>query len=187
MFKRGGKKIKGDIQIGENVYPIKWWGVEAHRVEHGVDFVVDPEMPDPDLYTWTENDDGSLNVIARPQPEIDARRAEKIAACYVTIDTEAEAARRRYCPFELQHKEYERTYDAAVAWLADQTQPAPQCVLADVAGTVTALQSAQTIKARGDAMHLALDTIRSTRKAGKLAVAAGTKTSDQVVAELKVL
>lgn len=121
------------------------------------------------------------------QAEIAARAAGKLAEDHMAIDAAAEDTRKKYCLFDLQHKEYERTYAAATAWLADQAQQVPQCVLDDVVGNMTAAQAAQAIQARGDTMYAALDAIRSMRKAGKLAVSAGTKTLDQVVAELRAL
>lgn len=111
-----------------------------------------------------------------------------IALAQNAIDAAAEAVRKKYCPYDLQHKEYEASYADACAWLGNQAAAVPQTVTDGInASYPTALASATLIKATGDAYLGILAVIRTTRLQGKYAVLAGTKTTEQVLAELGAL
>lgn len=77
MYIYNGLKINDAIIIGGVRYPLNWWDqqTDADLLALGVSKVADPVYPNPKLYTWTENPDGTLTITARTQGEIDATYA----------------------------------------------------------------------------------------------------------------
>ena len=75
MYIYNGLKIKDTILINNVQYPLNWWGQhsDADNLLLGVTQVPDPTTPDPNLYTWTENLDGSLNIVAKTSTELAAQ------------------------------------------------------------------------------------------------------------------
>lgn len=70
MFLLNGKKINigAMIEFEDARYPNLY--KEADRIKVGVVEVPDPVYPDPDLYYWTENLDGSLNITDKSPEQI---------------------------------------------------------------------------------------------------------------------
>jgi len=70
MFLLNGKKISIDSQV--TVDGTTWPNLRDPyiRMALGVIEVPDPEYPDPELYYWTENEDGSLVITPKPEEQI---------------------------------------------------------------------------------------------------------------------
>ena len=63
----------------------------AIRAQLGVVEVPDPVYPDPDLYYWTENEDGSLNITAKsPEQVLEIKKAKFLAAVQSHLDAKAQ-------------------------------------------------------------------------------------------------
>lgn len=71
IYRLNGKKIELNAQhtIDGVTYP----NLRDNWQSLGVEEVQVEDYPEPQLYTWTENADGTLNVTAIPQEEIDRR------------------------------------------------------------------------------------------------------------------
>jgi hypothetical protein len=92
-----GKKIKGTILINNVNYPLEFFYYLSKNDPNklsdlGVAYVVDPILPDPELFTYTENDDGSLNIVARSQQDILNNKKNKLEnAVQNLLDTTAQS------------------------------------------------------------------------------------------------
>jgi hypothetical protein len=60
-------------------YPPNWFLDPAERERVGIIEVPDPIYPDPELFTYTENPDGSLTITERTPEDIAAQQANKVA------------------------------------------------------------------------------------------------------------
>ena len=65
--------------LGDVQYPKGWFLNAIHRDAVGVVEVPDPVLPDPELYTYVENADGSLTVTERTAEDIAERQANALA------------------------------------------------------------------------------------------------------------
>lgn len=137
--------------------------------------------------------DGAQWIEGATQQELDDHAAQELAdakeAGRVSIDSHAGATRDRFVsPGELIDQEYKRAHELATAWLADTSQPVPQCVQSWADAKVwTAQQAAEDIRDTGDLWFLLLDSIRDTRLLRKAEVdqAATVAEVDQIVADAK--
>lgn len=59
-------------------YPANWFADADARAEIGMIEAPDPIYPDDELFTYTENQDGSLTITERTPEDIAARQAAKI-------------------------------------------------------------------------------------------------------------
>lgn len=88
MYLHAGVKIRGTITINGIQYPLNWWDAHSSLENSvlGVTKVADPVTPDPMYYTWTENPDGSLTIVARDPALIAADQAAIAAATQDNTD-----------------------------------------------------------------------------------------------------
>lgn len=80
MFLRNGKKFSIDVAvtIGDVSFPVGYFRDPEARAAHGITEVPDPVWPTPaDEYFVTENEDGTLNAVRKPQEMIDEQNAAK--------------------------------------------------------------------------------------------------------------
>lgn len=80
MFLRNGKKFSIDVAvtIGDVSFPVGYFRDPEARAAHGITEVPDPVWPTPaDEYFVTENEDGTLNAVRKPQGIIDAQNVIK--------------------------------------------------------------------------------------------------------------
>lgn len=77
MFILNGLKfdINGQHVIGDVQYPRGWFLDADNRAALGIVEVPDPVKPDPELFTYVENPDGSLTATPRAAAEIAQRQA----------------------------------------------------------------------------------------------------------------
>lgn len=81
MYLLNGKKIKMHLAFtgpDGTFYPPYWFNDAEKRNLAGVIEVPDPVYPDPELYTFVENEDGSLTITERTPEDIAAIKASKI-------------------------------------------------------------------------------------------------------------
>lgn len=112
-----------------------------------------------------------------------------LAGMRATVDQHAEAARGRYVSHPLMAAEYEQAERDATAFKAAGyagAVPGSVSVWATAKGW-TARQAADDILAAAAMLRAKLLQIRAVRLAGKEAIAGGTKTLVQVLAELAAL
>lgn len=80
MFLYQGNKIHDVVRIRDVNYSLPW--IEQVSLEQltalGISQVSDPIYPDPNIYTWTENADGSLNIVALTADQLAAKKAANI-------------------------------------------------------------------------------------------------------------
>lgn len=74
--------------IGDVQYPRGWFSDADNRAAAGVVEVPDPVYPDDNLFTTSENSDGSLTVTARTVEEIAQRQANTLKQVEASIKAE---------------------------------------------------------------------------------------------------
>jgi len=81
MYLRNGLKLGQTTLINNAYYDITWFdhATPDQLTELGVSYVPDPVYPDPSLYTWTENIDGSLTITPLPSDIIAANKSASTA------------------------------------------------------------------------------------------------------------
>lgn len=69
MYLRNGLKLGYSTVINDITYTINWLDNTDPEtlVSLGITKVADPQRPDPVFYTYTENPDGSLNIVSKSQ------------------------------------------------------------------------------------------------------------------------
>lgn len=77
MYLHNGLKFDINISrtLGDVQYPRGWFLDADNRAALGIVEVPDPVWPDPDLYTASQNPDGSLTITARTAEDLAARAA----------------------------------------------------------------------------------------------------------------
>ncbi|MFI4962818.1 MAG: hypothetical protein ACHP6H_03060 [Legionellales bacterium] len=77
MYLRNGIKLGQTTIINDVVYDITWFGgaSAAQLKALEVTYVTDPVYPDPNLYTYTTNVDGSLDITPIPPETVAATKA----------------------------------------------------------------------------------------------------------------
>lgn len=80
MFVLNGVKINIDTEltIDGTQFPRGYFYDKAARDSWGITEVADPELPNPEFYTWYPNSDGTLVISPRP---VDSIKAALIAKC----------------------------------------------------------------------------------------------------------
>ena len=78
MFQYQGKKINIDQQltVGDTTYPSL--RDPAVREMLGITEVPDPIYPDPDLFYWSQNEDGTLNITPKSDEQIAQQTQSKL-------------------------------------------------------------------------------------------------------------
>lgn len=186
MFILNGKKINVDAAMtlsdpvtGEGTqYPAGWFHDAGARASAGITEVADPIRPDDRFNLITENDDGSLTILAKP---IDAL----MKGVYKTQIDQACGAKRAVVvsPGEYIAEEYRLAYDDAMAYKAAGyagTVPSGVQSWATASGMAANAAADDIIATRTTYMAL-LDAIRAIRLTGKAAVDAAT-TPDAILA-----
>lgn len=88
IYRLNGKKfdIATEHKIGNVNYPRGWFLDADNRAAMGIEEIADPALPDSTTYTWTENDDGSLNVTLKALGDVKADQVAQLsAACQSAI------------------------------------------------------------------------------------------------------
>lgn len=90
MYLHNNLKFDINIQhtLGDVQYPRGWFLDADNRAAAGVVEVPDPVYPDPELFTYVENPDGSLMVTPRSAEEIAARKANDLEQAETRIKAE---------------------------------------------------------------------------------------------------
>lgn len=185
MYLLNGKKIDinaartlPDPDTGdETQYPAGWFRDPAARLAHGITEVPDSVRPDERFNSITENDDGTVTVIAKDltplksgyKDQIDQACGGKRAAAVSQGDYISE--------------EYRRAYEDALTYkAAGYTGTVPLSVKSwkDVSG-MTNKAAADDIIATRDSYMALLDAVRTIRLSGKAAVDAAA-TPDAILA-----
>lgn len=90
--------LKFDINIARTLgavqYPRGWFLDADNRAAQGIIEVPDPVKPDPELFTYVENPDGSLTSTPRTSEDIAARQAAAALALQAQIEADALNAER---------------------------------------------------------------------------------------------
>lgn len=78
MYVRNGKRISQDavITVDDTPYTHATWGKDL--ASFGVSEVPDPVYPDPELFYWTENEDGTLAIAPKAEEQIAQARQTKL-------------------------------------------------------------------------------------------------------------
>lgn len=81
MFTHNGLKIVAPIEINNIIYSLEWLAQASPEqlIELNITDKPDPITPDPALYSWTENDDGSLTVTPLTAEQIASNNAQAFA------------------------------------------------------------------------------------------------------------
>lgn len=84
MFLYQNKKIRDTVTIGAVNYSLAWitQASPTQLSSLGITNVSDPVLPDPNIYTWTENDNGSLTITPLSQEIRNERKAANIDALW---------------------------------------------------------------------------------------------------------
>jgi hypothetical protein len=74
MFQKNNVKLYFPVEINGVNYPEAFiqQSTPAQLTEWGITYVPDPTRPDPALYTWAENPDGSLTITPKSPAELSA-------------------------------------------------------------------------------------------------------------------
>ena len=186
MFLLNGKKINIDAAMtlhdsvtGEDTqYPAGWFHDAGARAAAGITEAVDPVRPDERFNLITENDDGSLSIVAKPLDALTKGVYKN------QIDQACGAKRAAVVSLgEYIAEEYRLAYDDALAYKAAAytgTVPSGVQSWATASGMTANVAADDIIATRTTYMSL-LDAIRAIRLAGKAAVDAAT-TPDAILA-----
>ena len=92
MFVRNGIKLTGTTIINGTPYEISWFlGASPTQLANlGVKYVPEPIYPDPEIYTYINNPDGTINITERTPEDLAARFVAKQEAKWEEIRTERE-------------------------------------------------------------------------------------------------
>lgn len=91
MYLLNNRKINIDTQQTINGVTYPNLRDPAIRAQLGVVEVPDPVYPDPDLYYWTENENGSLNITAKsPEQVLAIKNGKFLAAVQAHLDSRAQ-------------------------------------------------------------------------------------------------
>lgn len=90
MFLLNGKRINIDAQIQINGVTYSNLRNPALRAQLGIVEVPDPVYPDPDLFYWTENENGTLTVTPKSAEQVLAlRKGQFLAGVQAHLDSKA--------------------------------------------------------------------------------------------------
>lgn len=112
--------INAQHTLGDVQYPQGWFLDPAHRTEAGIIEVDDPVFPDPKLYTFVENPDGSLTITPRSAEDIAAIEASEVEQAKDVADTaEAKAYAKLQALKAMTPTQVSSWVDANVTTLAE--------------------------------------------------------------------
>lgn len=119
MFIYQGKKITAPLQIHSVNYTPDWFAQASPEqlAELGVIYAPDPALPDPLMYDYYENADGSLTLLPLSSVDIALRLASYVAGCCAHVDADvdkiyADAVGNRISEYQLA-KDQATAYQAA--------------------------------------------------------------------------
>ena len=180
MYRYDGKKVRGTVCINGMNYHTGFFDQlnAAELAALGVQQVADPELPNPDLYSYVEELDGTLTVTAYSEQDLAAKLATTRAIALDGVDRKADAVYA--LAIGNRGIEYQDAYKAALAYqAAGYTGAVPEDIQVSAAPVgKTAQQEADTIIAMAAALNTIKLAIRGNRIAVKEAIRAAAPNAE---------